>query len=357
MTLLIVYLLIALVFSFYCSIAEAVLLSVRNSYVRALEREGVSGAKTLRRLKDDLDRPLAAILTVNTVAHTVGAAGVGAQAAAIYGDNYLGVASAILTILILVLSEIIPKSLGAIYWHKLALPLAPVILGMTRLLAPFVWMSRRITRLFAHGAARRSIFNRSEVEAMAAAGVEEGHIDEKQMHILSNILRLGDISVREIMTPRAVIFSVSKDMTVSDFLNEHALQPFSRIPVFGDDSDDVIGYVLKDELLLDQAKNQKTRTLATFNRTILAVPDLLSVLEVFDAMLHEDLHLVLVVNEYGEVQGLVTLEDVVETLLGLEIIDETDTVEDMQVLALEKWRDRMNETDDDPTDPEAERGG
>lgn len=348
MTMLIVYLMIALVFSFFCSIAEAVLLSVRSAYIAALLNQGVKGAKTLAELKENLDRPLAAILSLNTVAHTAGAAGVGAQSAIIFGNNYIGATSAVLTFLILILSEIIPKTLGATYWRKLALPVAPIIMGLTKLMLPLVWMSERITRLLSSPDSEPSAFSRDELEAMAEIGAEEGKIDAKELKIVSNLMRLRGLSVRDVMTPRSVVFMVPANMTVADFFDEHAAKPFSRIPIHGEDQDDVTGYVLKMDLLVAQARDEFDRKLSEFIRPWLALPDFLSVSEIFDRLMHERAHIALVVDEYGTTQGLVTLEDVVETLFGLEITDELDTVRDMQALAHRRWRERVTALGIDP---------
>lgn len=356
MSLLILYLSIALLFSFFCSIAEAVLLSVHPAYVTALEHKGTKGGKALATLKANLDRPLAAILSLNTIAHTVGAAGVGAQATAVFGSQYVGATSAVLTFLILVFSEIIPKTLGATHWQKLAPPLAPVISGLTTLLLPFVWLSERLTRLLASSGASAFTFSRDELAAMAEIGAEEGRIDAKELKIVSNLMRLHALSVRDIMTPRPVIFAVPADLTVRDFFARHAGKPFSRIPVYGENRDDITGYVLKSDLLIAQAKDEFGRRLTEFERAFLVIPDLLSASQVFDRLAHERSHIALVVDEYGTVQGLVTLEDVIETLMGLEITDESDTVENMQALAHRRWRERIAALGIDPESLESPPG-
>lgn len=348
MTLLILYLLIALLFSFSCSIAEAVLLSVRPSYIVALEKKDARGARALRTLKASIDRPLAAILSLNTIAHTVGAVGVGAQAAIVFGSAYVTVASAVLTLLILVLSEIIPKTLGALYWAQIAPTLAPVILWLTRLMLPFVWLSDQITRILSPKGAQERAFSRDEFHAMAEIGAEEGMIDAKELAIVGNLMRLNAISVRDIMTPRPVIFSLPATMTVRDFFEGYPTRPFSRIPIYDEDRDDIIGYVMKSDLLLAQARDEFDATLGDFKRSFLALPDLLSASAVFDRLAHESSHIALVVDEYGSVQGLVTLEDVMETLIGLEIIDESDTIDDMRELAHKRWQERVRKLGIDP---------
>ncbi len=347
MSLLIFYLLLAIGVSFFCSIAEAVLLSVRPSYIAAMDQES-HAAINLKRLRDNLDRPLAAILTANTIAHTVGAAGVGAQAALVFGNEYLGLISGVLTLLILVFSEIIPKTLGAVYWQQLAPIFGLFIHWLTLALFPFVWCSEKLTRLMSPSGASAFTFSRDEMQAMAEIGKQEGILDVKEHAIVSNLMKLQKLSVRDIMTPRSVIFSVREDMTVQDFFSAHAGTPFSRIPVFGATSDEIKGYILKSDLLIAQARDQFDRSLSEFKRDFLVLPDLLNISDIYDRLMREKSHLALVVDEYGTVQGLVTLEDVVETLIGLEITDELDKVEDMQTLAHQRWRDRMQSIGIDP---------
>lgn len=342
MTLLLIYLALAIGVSFFCSIAEAVLLSVRPSYIAVLEHKGKRGGKILKELQANLDRPLAAILTANTIAHTVGAAGVGAQATVVFGNEYIGVTSAVLTLLILVFSEIIPKTLGANYWQQLAPSFGVMINWLTKVLYPFVWLSERLTRLISRSGVSAFTFSRDEMTAMAKIGKEEGLLDVKEHKIVTNLMKLHQLSVRHIMTPRPVIFSVVETMSTQEFFKEHADKPFSRILVYGDNNDDFSGYVLKNDLLMAQARDEFDRKLSDFKRECLVIPDKMSASGAFDRLTYEKSHIALVVDEYGTVQGLITLEDVVETLIGLEIIDELDKVEDMQKLAQERWRDRMS---------------
>lgn len=341
MTLLIIYLLIALLVSFFCSIAEAVLLSVRPAFVNARLKQNKAGARALQRLISNLDRPLAAILSLNTLAHTVGAVGVGAQATMVFGNQYVGISSAVLTLLILIFSEIIPKTLGAAYWPVLAGWLAPVIAWLTWLFAPLVWLSRKLTRLLAPGGASAFTFSRDEFEAMAELGAEEGHIDQQELEIVSNLMRLRLLSVRDIMTPRTVVFMAPADMTVQEYFSQYADKPFSRIPVYAGDRDEITGYVLKNDLFAAQAMDQFDRKLEDFKRTCLAVPELLPASDLFEQLIRERTHVAFVVDEYGSVQGLVTQEDVVETLVGLDITDESDTVDSMRALARKRWRERI----------------
>ena len=353
MTLLILYLLLAIGVSFFCSIAEAVILSVRPSYIAVLEQKGKPSGKVLKGLRDNLDRPLAAILTANTIAHTVGAAGVGAQATYLFGNAYLGLTSGILTLLILIFSEIIPKTLGATYWQQLAPAMGVMISWLTLLLFPFVWLSEKLTRVLSRSGVSAFTFSRDEMTAMAKIGKEEGLLDVKELKIVTNLMKLHRLSVRDIMTPRPVIFSVSESMTVADFFGAYAEKPFSRIPVYGKGTDDITGYVLKHDLLKAQAADDFGKKLSDFKRDFLVVPDKLMASDIYDRLMYEKSHIALVVDEYGTVQGLATLEDVVETLIGLEITDESDKVEDMQDLAHKRWRERMETIGIDPNSLES----
>lgn len=355
MTLLIFYLLLAIGVSFFCSIAEAVLLSIRPSYIVVLEQKGKSSGKVLKKLRDNLDRPLSAILTANTIAHTVGAAGVGAQATFLFGSAYLGVTSAVLTFLILVFSEIIPKTLGATYWKQLAPVMGILISWLTALLLPLVWLSEKLTRLLSRSGVSAYTFSRDEMMAMAKIGKEEGLLNVKELKIVTNLMKLHRLSVRDIMTPRPVIFSVPENMSVQNFFTAHSEKPFSRIPVYGQNTDDIKGYALKYDLLTAQAKDDFDRRLSEFKRDFLIVPDRLAASDLYDRLMYEKSHIALVVDEYGTVQGLVTLEDVVETLIGLEITDESDKVEDMQALAHKRWRKRMEAIGIDPDSLESNK--
>ena len=342
MTLLIFYLFLAIGVSFICSVSEAVLLSIRPSYIASMDPENPT-AKLLAKLRDNIDRPLAAILTANTIAHTVGAAGVGAQATVVFGNEYLGITSGVLTFLILVFSEIIPKTLGATYWQGLAPSVARIIQAMALVLHPIVWLSEKLTRLISPADAHAHTYSREEMKAMLQIGRDEGVLDGKEHRIASNLIKLKKLSVRDIMTPRPVIFSVSGDMSVEVFFSNHAQTPFSRIPVFVDGVDDIRGYVLKTDLLIAQARDEFGRVLQDFCREFMVISDMTSASETYDRLMCNKAHIALVVDEYGAVQGVVTLEDVVETLIGLEIIDELDKVADMQALARERWHKRMKE--------------
>jgi len=348
MLLLISYLALALCVSFVCSIAEAVLLSVRPAYVTAQIRQQKRGAETLKKLLSNLDKPLAAILTLNTIAHTIGAAGVGAQSAVVFGSSYLGASSAILTFLILVFSEIIPKTLGATYWQTLAPSVGALVLWAMRILHPFVWLSEKLTRAIARSDVSALTFSRDEMAAMAEMGAEEGVLDKNEHKTVNNLLFLHKIPVRAIMTPRSVIFTANAQTTVSNFFKNHAETPFSRIPIYEDTQDHIFAYVLKLDLFQAQANDKFDEPIIKFRRNILAVPESMSVSKTYDQFIKSRSHIAMVVNEYGTAQGIVTLEDVLETLIGIEIKDELDTVEDMQILARKRWEERMTKLNINP---------
>ncbi len=342
MLLLFLYVMIALGFSFLCSIAEAVLLSVTTPYITLLQQQGNKAGELLGQLKADINSPLAAILTLNTVAHTIGAAGAGAQAASVFGSAYVGVASAVLTLLILVFSEIIPKTLGAHYWKQLAPLTAYVLLGLVRLLYPFVKLSEVLTRGLTHGPGLTG-FNREELSAMAELSASEGQLARQEMHILKNLLRLRDTRVTDAMTPRTVIFSLADDLTVEEFFWKHEDQRFSRIPLYTSRQGELNGFVLRSDLLLAQARGNTGSKLATYRRAMPALPATTSLSRAFDEFLSQRAHIMMIVNEYGSVMGILTLEDILETLIGLEIIDEGDATTDMQQHARRLWRKRARD--------------
>lgn len=316
---------------------EAVLLSITPSYVAALERDGSAAlGEQLKSYKEDIDRPLAAILSLNTVAHTVGAAGAGAQATVVFGDAYVGVISAVLTLMILVFSEIIPKTLGAGYWRSLAPAVVRILRPTILAMWPFVKLSQGLSYLLSNGE-EQSSFSREEFTAMAELGEEEGVFEEKESHILRNLFRFNSLRVKDVMTPRTVIFDLPETETIGDVVNEHDAFRFSRIPVYGENRDDVTGYVLKDELLLRAAQEELEVPLSELAREMLVVQPTLPLPDLLERLLDRLEHIALVVDEYGGVAGIVTMEDVVETLLGMEIVDEADSVEDMQALARQQW--------------------
>ncbi|MBN2319938.1 MAG: DUF21 domain-containing protein [Acidobacteria bacterium] len=338
--LLLTYVLLALVFSFLCSIAEAVLLSITPSYIAGLQEKKSKLAQLLKKLKqDNVDQSLAAILTLNTIAHTVGAIGSGAKATVVFGSAWFGLFSALMTLMILFLSEIIPKTIGAVFWRKLAKPTAIFVRGLILSLYPLIKISEWLTRLIAHQKGLH-VFNRDEFIAMAGIGEQTGKIDRSESRIIRNLFRFESLKVSDIMTPRTVISALQQDMTVLEAMDTVSQIPFSRLPIYGKEIDDISGFVLKQDLLLCKAKNQDNVKLESLKREILIVVEGLSVSGLLEILLDRRQHIAAVAGEYGETKGVVTLEDAVETLLGLEIVDEMDRVEDMQSLARQQWEKR-----------------
>ncbi|WP_035056384.1 CNNM domain-containing protein [Desulfuromonas sp. TF] len=339
MNLLLLYISLALVFSFLCSIAEAVLLSVTPAYIATLEGEGRRSGTLLRRFKENIDHPLAAILTLNTVAHTIGAAGAGAQAAAVFGSQWVGLASVVLTLLILFLSEIIPKTLGAVHWRSLAPVLADPLQWLIRILFPLVLLSEWLTRLISRekGAA---VFERDELSAMADLGVESGELGQDESKMLKNLMQLRFLTLEDVMTPRTVIFALPETMSVAEVVNRHSDMAFSRLPLYGRGLDDITGFVLKNDVLLAHAQGEKDRPLKTMQREIAALSEGTRLPDALEILLNRRQHILLVQDPYGGTAGLATLEDILETLLGLEIVDEADRTVDMRALARESWRKR-----------------
>lgn len=341
LTLLIIYVLLALCFSFMCSIAEAVLLSITPSYIEGQKETRPKLAAHLKRIKqDNVDRSLAAILALNTIAHTVGAIGAGAKAVAVFGSTWFGVFSAVMTLLILFVSEIIPKTIGAVYWSKLVAPTVVFVDILTLVLYPFVWFSEKLTKFVSHGK-EVHLFSRDEFAAMARFGQQSGQINANESRIIKNLLRFGSLKITDIMTPRTVISALPENQTFIDAFSYLSQTPFSRIPLFKTDIDNISGFILRDDALLKRAQGQSTGVLKEVKRSILTVPGSVSLSVLLERLIKERHHIAVVVDEYGGTQGLVTLEDVIETLIGVEILDETDKVEDMQNLARELWKQRV----------------
>lgn len=334
------YVALALLFSFLCSIAEAALLSITPSYIASLKESEPRKAETLRRLKEDeIDRSLAAILTVNTIAHTVGAIGAGSKATAVFGDVWFGVFSAVMTLLILFVSEIVPKTLGAVYWRQLAGPTATYVNLLVKAMYPLIWVSEKLTRLISGGSKDAQV-SRDEIAAMAGVGREHGVLNERESRIIRNLLLFQSLDAASIMTPRSVVTAMQKDLTVREALESSAKMPFSRLPLYDRDLDSVAGFVLLQDLLVAQSKRREQGKVSDFLRPMLAVPDSAPLSRLLETLLEQRQHIALVVGEYGETKGIVTLEDVVETLLGIEIVDEGDKVDDMQQLARRLWARR-----------------
>ena len=338
--LLLFYVLIALVFSFMCSIAEATLLSITPSYIAGLKETNPKKAAQLQRLKvDNIDQSLAAILTVNTIAHTLGAIGAGSKATAVFGDAWFGVFSAVMTLLILFLTEIVPKTLGAVYWRQFAGAATLYVNLLIKGMYPLIVVSEKLTKLIS-GGKKLHDFSRDEFVAMAGIGKEQGMINDRESKIIRNLFLFKSVEASTVMTPRIVVSAVQKDLTVEEALADPAKVHFSRLPIYGADLDSVVGFVLREDLLVAKGHGQGNRPLSDFRRDIIAVIASTPLSRLMETLLEQRQHIALVVGEYGETKGLVTLEDVVETLLGIEILDEGDKVDDMQKLARQLWAKR-----------------
>ncbi len=339
-TLLIVYVFLALSLSFLCSIAEAVLLSMTPSYIEGQREKRPKYAARLTRLKHDkLEQSLAAILTLNTIAHTVGAIGAGAKAAVVFGSAWFGVFSAVMTLMILFFSEIIPKTIGAVFWSKLAGPTVLFVNSLIVILYPLVWVSERLTKFISHGK-NLHIFSRDEFVAMTRIGEKSGHVKNNESRIIQSLFRFSELKVTDIMTPRTVISALQENETLAGALMDIAQKPFSRLPLFKTDTSKITGFVIRDDVLLANAHGRGKEIVKSLSRDINTVPESASLSMLLELLIKEHKHIAIVVNENGGTEGLVTLEDLVETLIGVEIMDETDRVEDMRILAKRLWLKR-----------------
>jgi CBS domain containing-hemolysin-like protein len=337
---LLAYLFLALVVSFLCSIMESVLLSTPQSFLLVKQNENNEWAGHLINLKVNIDKPLSAILSLNTVAHTIGAAGVGAQAVKVFGEAYFGLISAILTLLILVFTEIIPKTIGARYWRNLAKVSYYTIKASIIITYPLVLMSALITKLFSNNSEEFTT-SRKEIAALASLGTDEGIFTDKENKIIQNILKLKNVKVTEIMTPRVVVAIADEDLSVHDFLKNKNYLKYSRIPVYSGNNENITGYVIRQNVLEKLAEDMHTLTLKDIKREIFVVPSTIVLFTLWENLLGKKEHIALIVDEYGGFEGIVTMEDIIETLLGLEIVDEKDTITDMQEFARKRWETRQ----------------
>ena len=337
---LIFYVVIALGVSFLCSIWEAAMLSTPVSHIELLVEQGSKAGAIMQGLRQNVEHPISAILTLNTIAHTVGAAGAGAEATAIFGSEFFGIISAVLTLLILVFSEIIPKTLGAVY----AKPLTPFTAWSLRalliLFKPAVFAFEFVTRAMRPDEDAPTV-TRSELQVMARISAEEGGIRERENRIVANLLELAEVQVETIMTPRTVMLTFQTDATIGDIMRAHPVLPFSRIPVYGESADDIRGYVLRHEIYKRAAADEHDVPLREIARQLQVVPETNSVAQVLDEFIAKQDHIFLVIDEYGGTAGLITLEDAVETLLGIEILDESDRVADLRALARRRYENQQ----------------
>jgi len=343
-TLLIVFFLIAIITSFLCSLWEAVLLSITPSYAQIKVEEGGVLGRRLQAFKDNIDRPLAAILTLNTIAHTVGAIGVGDQASKIWSDanpliTSLGI-PVLMTLAILVLSELIPKTLGANYWKELAPLTARSLTFIIKLLAPLVWFSQFITRALKKDEVD-SAFTRKDFLAMADIGARHGVFEQHESEIIGNLLRFGSVRASDVMTPRIVVEDAAVDQSIGGFMEANPEPRFSRIPLYENESrDQVVGYVLKDAMMAKMVAGESDAKLRALRRDIVTVGEDDPIIDLFNKFLTKREKIALVLGPFGGMAGIVTMEDVIETLLGVEIVDESDPATDMRALARRNWKRR-----------------
>lgn len=341
MSLFFLYIFVALFFSFLCSILEATLLSITPVFIESKIKEGKHYAKRLKKFKNNIDLPLAAILTINTFANTLGAAGVGAQALHLWGNTFVTLVSVLLTLSILIFSEIIPKTLGALYWRELA-PFASRAIAVLiyNPLYPFILMAKSITKILKKER-KDNILSRSEFQVLAESSIKEGLFSNEESKILLNLMRFNVIDVRSIMTPRTMLIAADESQTIKNFYQELKEIRFSRIPVYENEIDNITGYVLKHELFENIIRNAGDNKLKSIRRNILSVNDQMPITKAFNKLINEREHIALIVGEYGETAGVITLEDIIETLVGVEIIDEHDNISDLQMQARKNWEERI----------------
>ena len=341
MGLLLLYLLGAMAISFLCSLLESVLMSTPISYITMKEDEGDRNAVLFAKLKDNPDRPLTAILSLNTIANTVGAAGVGQQATLLFGNQWFGLVSAIMTLLILIFSEIVPKTIGSYHWKDLTW-LSRIMKGLMVLLYPLVWIVEKVREPLA-GDEPDTTISREEVSAMANIGEEEGVIDNSENKVIQNIIKLDDIKAYDVMTPRVVAAIAPESMTLKQFYKQEDLSHYSRIPVYSDSPEFITGYIMRYDVLENLAEDKFDTRLKSIKRKIAAFHEETSVSDIWESLLKTKDQIALIIDDYGCFQGIITLEDIIETILGMEIIDENDTITDMQQYARERWLKRKNQ--------------
>ena len=334
----IAYALFALCTSFLCSLLEATLYSTPITFINLLDEQGKKGAKLLKHLKTNIERPISAILILNTIANTAGASLVGSEAGRLFGSAGVGVVSGIFTLLVLTFSEIIPKTIGSTYWRTLSIPASRIIQTLIYISWPLVWLVEKMQKLISNNNETASV-SREEVAAMVTTGTEEGVIEKDENRMIQNLLRLDSVTAYEIMTPSSVVTMAEASETIREFYKSEDNLKFSRIPLYEEENDDfVIGYVLKQEILEKMAEDKFTTKLKDLSRPILSFNEEEPVSNILEKFLGKKEHIAVVIDDFGAARGIVTLEDVIETMLGFEIVDEKDEVVDMQELAKDRWR-------------------
>ncbi len=330
-----IIMLVSIALSALCSMLEATLLSTPLSYITGLEEQGVKGAARLKTLKQNTDRPISAILCLNTIANTVGASIVGSLVYEVYGDALVGAFSTVFTLAILFFSEIIPKTIGTSYWRKLAIPASSIISGMIFISYPLVWILEKFTKLISSRSEQVSV-SREDISAMVSVATEEEEIEKEEKKMIQNILKLDEVTAHEIMTPSVVVEMVPGSMTIREFYESE--NSHSRILIYDEDNDEyVTGYVLRQEVLEKMAEDKFNTTLNEIIRPIMTFGEEESVSDIWEKLIEKKEHISAILDEYGSLRGIVTMEDVIETMLGHEIVDEKDEVVDMQEYAKEQW--------------------
>ena len=332
---------VSIALSALCSMLEATLLSTPLSYITGLEEQGRKGAARLKRLKQNSDRPISAILCLNTIANTVGASIVGSLVYEVYGDAIVGVFSTVFTLAILIFSEIIPKTIGTSYWRRLAIPAAGIINFMIIISFPLVWVLEKMQRLISSHSDQVSV-SREDISAMVSVATEEEEIEKEEKKMIQNILKLDEVTAHEIMTPSVVVEMVPGNMTIREFYDSE--NTHSRILVYDEENDEyVVGYVLRQEVLEKMAEDKFSTTLNDILRPVLRFSEEDSVSDIWETLIEKKEHISVILDEYGSLRGIVTMEDVIETMLGHEIVDEKDEVVDMQEYAKEQWEKAQKE--------------
>lgn len=336
-----IIMMISVALSALCSTLEATLLSTPLSFITGLEEQGVKGAATLKKLKQSPDRAISAILCLNTIANTVGASIVGSLVYEIYGDPLVGVFSTIFTLMILIFAEIIPKTIGTSYWRSLAIPASVIINAMIFIAFPLVWILEKLTRLISANSTQVSV-SREDISAMVSVATEEEVIETEEKKMIQNLLKLDEVTAHEIMTPSAVVEMIPNTMTIREYYDSEITH--SRIPVYDEENDEyIIGYVLRQEVLEKMAEDKFATPLQDILRPIMSFREEDSVADIWEKLLEKKEHISVILDEYGSMRGIVTMEDVIETMLGHEIVDEKDEVVDMQEYAKEQWEKAQKE--------------
>ncbi len=337
------YFFVVLGVSFLCSLLEAFILSVTHAHISIVSKDRPALGKKLSYFKENINRPLSAILSLNTIANTVGAASIGAITLIEFGSSWVAIMSGVLTLSILIFSEIIPKTIGALYWKRILIPATFAVQVLITMTYPLVVLLELLSKWLAKEGNGDKV-SREEVIAMAELGEDEGTIEESESTVIENVLMLDDIPVEEVLTPRSVIFALDKTSSVKEVLDKYNDIEFSRIPVYEKELDNIIGIVRRHVLLKSKAEDQFDVTMGELAKPIHTVEENDSVGDVLDEFVKRREHLFMVKDQFGQVAGLITLEDAIETLLGIEIVDETDSVVDMRKLALDNWRKKRSKS-------------